>query len=68
MTSLERLTHIVLIARLEYIAVRVMIDYGANRNYVLTRVANALRDRARYKDNPYSLTIVDGTPVDYDGG
>ena len=55
-------------ARLEYIVVRVIIDYGANRNYVLTRVVNALRDRARYKDNLYLLTIVDRTLVDYNEG
>ena len=54
--------------RLEYIAVRVIIDYRANRNYVLTRVVNALRDRARYKNNLYSLTIIDETLVDYNEG
>ena len=45
-----------------------MIDCGANRNYVSTHVANALRDRARYKDKPYPLTMADGTPVNHDGG
>ena len=68
MTQPERLTHMVLTTKLEHRLVWVMIDCGANRNYVLTYVVSTLRSRVKYKDKPYPLTMADGTPVDHDEG
>ena len=58
----------VLTARLEGRPVRIMLDSGANQNYASLRLWGLLPQQRRNKENPYPLTMADGTPVDYEGG
>ena len=64
----DRSTHIVLTAELENEKVRVMIDSGANRSYASTRLGNKLARFRCKKEQPYPLTMADGSPVDHGGG
>ena len=58
--------YIILMAELEGEKIKVIIDYRANRSYVLIRLTQKLKRRKQDKENPYPLMIVDGTPVNHD--
>lgn len=48
--------------------VTALLDTGATRNFVSTRLARKLKTFLRQKENPYPLRMADNTPVDYNGG
>ena len=66
--AIERIDHIVLEATLESERVKVMIDSGANKSYISTRVGGLLKEKRRKKEKPYPLILADGTPTAYEGG
>ena len=45
-----------------------MIDCGAQENYISPRLKTRLRKYSKEKVYLYLLNMVDGTPVEYDGG
>lgn len=68
MTNGGRTEHMVLTAVLEKLPVRIMLDSGANGNYVSTQMAQRLKDCQAMKKHPYRLTMADGSPSAFEDG
>jgi hypothetical protein len=64
----EKAEQIILQATLEELPVRVMIDSGAQGNFVSHNLGQRLGTLQRKKENPYRLTMADGTPTEQDDG
>jgi hypothetical protein len=58
----------VLTADLEGIPVRVMIDSGAQGNFASERLGKRLWKQQNNKENPYRLTMADGSPTEHGDG
>jgi hypothetical protein len=60
--------HMVLTATLTGEPIKVMVNSGANRSYVLPHMGQKLSSWRQDKQDPYQLSMADGTPVDYGDG
>ena len=66
--SQVRSDHMVLTASFIGKTIRIMLDCGANRNYISLRIGQLFYDRVTEKEHPYPLTMADGSPADHNDG